>query len=151
MHDKPTNRWVMNLNSPLQIKANLQTLKSHPFTCNITWIPLQKLKTDQKEKFSKHRHVQYPQFIHSTPWGPVMSLLIQGSSSYFSHLFSSKVFMSLIPCSEATAITWSKALSRPKSFTTSLMCSLCKKNKQTINSLKTGKNYILLPYYKSLV
>lgn len=55
----------------------------------------------------------------------IFTVFTWGSSSKNAfHLFTRRVFISLMPCSDATAITWSKALSRPRSLTTSFMCSL---------------------------
>jgi len=71
-------------------------------------------------------NVQYSQYLHSVVHPKMASEVFQW---FAFHLFSRRVFISLMPCSDATAITWSKALSRPKSLITSFMCSLCRETR----------------------
>lgn len=99
------------------------------------------LKSTNENPSATQINVQYSQYLH----GVFHPKTASAAFHWFAfHLFSRRVFISLMPCSDATAITWSKALSRPRSLITSLICSLCRETRTVINFKKKGEIMLTL-------
>lgn len=124
--------------TPLQVRdyksLNTAEFTSNPnqwqFHCSWRWNITRVHQCASKENPSATQiNVQYSQYLH----GVVHPKMASEVFHWFAfHLFSRRVFISLMPCSVATAITWSKALSRPRSLITSFICSLCKEKRTVL-------------------